>query len=116
MPTAAAISAGAGAVASLGSGILGYFGSKNAASQQTQGLQSAISALQGLYGSTSNAIQPVINLGTNAASGALSTLKNLLTPGPNMTSTLSQIPGFTFAQGLGPEGGPEHRHHVRARR
>src|SRR6185312_15238073 len=43
----------------------------------------------------------LIGAGQGIANNAASTLQQLLTPGANMTATLSQIPGFQFAQDWG---------------
>lgn len=104
MPVAAGISA----VGSLGGAALGYFGSQNAASAQVQSQQAAISQQAKMFGVLQGAAQPLINSGQgiiNSGQGivnsASSTLQNLLTPGPNQTATLSQLPGFNFAQDWG---------------
>lgn len=97
MPTAAAISAG-GSVLSSGLGIAGsLMGSK----QQANAMSQAIAALQSMFGTAYGAINPVIQTGLGAANSVLPTLESLLTPGANMTKTLSQIPGFQFAQDWG---------------
>lgn len=104
MPVAAAI----GAVGSLGSGLLGYFGSQNAANAQVQAQQAALAQQAKFFGVLQGAAQPLINTGEGVLSSGMGyatsagdTLKSLLTPGPNMTATLSQIPGFQFAQDWG---------------
>lgn len=104
MPVAAGISA----VGSLGGAALGYFGSQNAANAQVQSQQAALAQQNKMFGVLQGAAQPLINAGqgvlntgtgiVNQASGALS---SLLTPGPNQTATLSQLPGFQFAQDWG---------------
>lgn len=45
--------------------------------------------------------QDLTKLGTSTYNDAAGTLKALLTPGASMTDTLSQIPGFKFAQDWG---------------
>lgn len=97
MPVAAGISA-AGSVAGAG---LGMFGSLTASKQQSNALQQAVSTLQGMFNTAYGAINPVIQTGLGAAQSVLPTLQNLLTPGANMNATLSQIPGFQFAQNWG---------------
>lgn len=47
-----------------------------------------------------HAQQPFVDAGTSM----LPTLKSLLTPGPSQTDTLSQTPGFQFAQDWGMKG------------
>jgi hypothetical protein len=101
MPVGAAIGGGIGLIGSLGSALLGSNAATKASGQQVALGEQALGQQEGIWNTLQSAIQPVISLGTNAASGALSTLQKLLTPGPNMTSTLSQIPGFTFAQDWG---------------
>lgn len=97
MPVSAAISGGISAIGSIGSGLLGYFGSQNAAKQQQQSQQQAMNLQQSMFGTAQNALTPFINAGQDA----LPTLKALLTPGANMSNVLSQIPGFQFAQDWG---------------
>jgi hypothetical protein len=46
----------------------------------------------------------ILGGGVGVAGSAADTLKNLLTPGANMTNTLSQIPGFQFLQDWGQKG------------
>lgn len=101
MPIGAAIGGGLGAIGSIGGALLGSSASKSASAAQQALGQQALSQQQGMWNQALGAIQPVLNTGENAASGALSTLQKLLTPGANMTQTLSQIPGFTFAQDWG---------------
>jgi hypothetical protein len=96
MPTAAAISGGLAAAGSIGSGLLGFFGSKSAASAQADAIKQAIAAQQQLFGTVQGAVSPFIEAGK----GVLPTLSALLTPG-NMTNVLSQLPGFQFAQDWG---------------
>jgi len=97
MPVAAGISA-AGSVAGAGLGILG---SETASKQQANALQTAVGSLQGMFNTAYGAINPVIQTGLGAAQSVLPTLQSLLTPGANMNATLSQIPGFQFAQNWG---------------
>lgn len=94
MPMAGLIGGGIGALGSLGSGLLGYFGSQNATSKslglQGQGLQ----ALQSILG-------PLLSQGSGIVNSALGPLTKLLTPGADQTATLNQMPGFQFAQNWG---------------
>jgi len=101
MPVGAAIGGGLGAIGSIGGALLGSSAASKASAQQVALGQQALSQQEGIWNTEQSAIQPIIGLGTGAASGALSTLQKLLTPGANMTQTLSQIPGFTFAQDWG---------------
>lgn len=97
MPVAAGISA-AGSLASAGIGVLG---SESAAKTQANALAQGYGTLQNMFNTAYGAINPVIQTGLGAAQGVLPTLQSLLTPGANMTQTLSQIPGFQFAQNWG---------------
>lgn len=89
MPVAAGISA----AGSAASGVLGFLGSQSAAKSQ----KNAIAAMNALFAQAKGEVQPFISAGQTAAG----TLSNLLTPGPNQTATLSQLPGFQFAQDWG---------------
>lgn len=95
------IAAGISAVGSLGGAALGYFGSKGAADAQVSGQQAALSQQGKMFGVLQGAAQPLINAGSDIMSSAGGVLKGLLTPGPNQTSILSQLPGFKFAQDFG---------------
>ena len=97
MPVAAVVGASIGAAGALGSAGLGLFGSLTASQQQQSSLKQALALQQQMFGTVQNAEQPFISGGQ----GALSTLTGLLTPGPNQTSLLSQLPGFQFAQNWG---------------
>jgi phage-related protein len=97
MPVAAGISA-AGALGSAG---LGLFGSLTASNQQTSALKQGYATLQNMFNTAYGGINPVIQTGLGAANSVLPTLQALLTPGSSMTQTLSQIPGFQFAQNWG---------------
>lgn len=97
MPVGAAI----GAAGSLGSAALGYFGSQNAASAQVQAQQQALAQQNKMFGVLQGAAQPLIDQGSGIVNSASGTLKNLLSPGANQTATLSQLPGFQFAQDWG---------------
>lgn len=111
MPVAAGISA----VGSLGGAALGYFGSKSASDAQVQQQQAALAQQNKMFQVLQGAVQPLIDTGKGVLSSgqgivdtglgysrsAADTLKGLLTPGGNMSDTLSKIPGFTFAQDWG---------------
>lgn len=79
------------------SAISSMFGAKTAATAQTNASRNAIGAQMQMFQQGKTLEQPFIDAGTSA----LPTLQKLLTPGPGMTETLSQIPGFTFAQDWG---------------
>jgi hypothetical protein len=86
-----------GGGASLGAAGLGLFGSLSASSQQANAEKQALAEQQAMFGVAQGALQPYINTGN----GVGSTLTSLLTPGANQTATLSQLPGFQFAQNWG---------------
>ena len=116
MPVGAAVGGGLGALGSLGSAALGYFGSQKAAQTQANYGQQALGTLQSMFGTAQNAVQPFVSAGQSV----LPTLQKLLTPGADQTATLSQLPGFQFqsqwgnlatsnalaARGLGGSTGP----------
>lgn len=93
MPVAAAI----GAAGALGSAGIGAYGASQASKQQAGAQQNAINAQNALFNRAMNIEQPFITAGQ----GAVQTLSGLLTPGPSQTQTLSQLPGFQFAQDWG---------------
>jgi hypothetical protein len=94
MPTSALIMGGLGAVGSIGSSIIGSNAAQQASSQQVAAQQQVLKMLQQTIG-------PLITQGQGIAGSALPTLEKLLTPGPSQTATLSQLPGFQFAQQWG---------------
>jgi hypothetical protein len=107
MPTTAAISAGVGALGSVGSALIGSNASQNASSQQVAAQMAALAQQKALFqqglgvqsgyvGQASNALNPFISAGQ----GAAGTLSSLLTPGSS-ASTLSQMPGFNFQSQYG---------------
>lgn len=89
------------AAAIIGAGAIGagasIYAANTAAGAQRDAAGNAINFQQDLYRRNSANLQPFIDAGT----GALPTLRDLITPGPNQTSTLNNIPGFTFAQDWG---------------
>lgn len=97
MPIGATI----GAVGALGAAGIGYLGSKNAASAQVDAQNAALSQQGKMFGILQGAAQPLIDQGSGIVNGTGGVLKNLLTPGPNQTAALSQLPGFQFAQDWG---------------
>lgn len=97
MPLAAGITA----VGSLGGAALGYLGSKSAASAQADAQTAALSQQGKMFGVLQGAAQPLIDSGMGIVNSAGGALKGLLTPGSNQTATLSQLPGFQFAQDWG---------------
>jgi hypothetical protein len=90
MPVGAAI----GAVGAIGSSLISSNAASSAANSQVQAQQQSLAAITKL-------LQPVLSTGQSITNAALPTLQSLLTPGPNQTATLSQIPGFQFAQDWG---------------
>jgi hypothetical protein len=101
MPIGAAIGGGLGAIGSIGGALLGSSAASKASQAQQALGQQALAQQLSMWNQARGSIQPVIDLGEGAATGALSPLLKLLTPGANMTQTLSQIPGFQFAQDWG---------------
>ena len=90
VPGALMIAGGLGAAGAVGSALIqSNAASKASAAQVALGQQALTMQQQNL--------QPFL---TNAQ-GAGNVLNSLLTPGPNQTKTLSQIPGFQFAQDWG---------------
>src|ERR1700722_7141222 len=85
MPVGAAI---------LGSAGIGAWGANNAANTQAGFGQQALAYLNGTLG-------PVMAQGKSIVNSALGPLAKLLTPGADQTATLSQLPGFEFAQDWG---------------
>jgi hypothetical protein len=90
MPFAAAISA-AGAI---GSSLIGASASNTAANKQIDAQKQVLAMLQSTIG-------PILDTGKGITASALGPLTALLTPGPNQTKALSQLPGFQFAQDWG---------------
>ena len=90
MPIAAGIVGGLGLVGSIGSSLIGSNAADKASQQQAAMQQKVLDMLA-----------PIIAQGKDIAGTALGPLKALLTPGSNMTDTLSQLPGFKFAQDWG---------------
>lgn len=119
MPTGALIAGGLGLAGSIGGSLIGSNAATNASNaqmglgqqalaQQTTLGQQGLATLLKMFQTAQTGIQPVLDAGGNVlqqgqgvVNSILPTLKSLLTPGPNMTSTLSQIPGFQFAQDWG---------------
>lgn len=110
------IAAGISAVGSIGSSLIGSSAATSAANAQVQAQQQVLAMLQQVLGPVLQTGQGVVSQGQSilgsvlpALSGAgssilssvLGPLTSLLTPGPNQTATLSQIPGFQFAQDWG---------------
>ena len=97
MVMAAAIMGTAGVAGSIGSAIIGSSAAQKASQQQVQEQQQALALEQQMFGVAQGALSPYISTGTDVGK----TLTSLLTPGPNQTAALSQIPGFQFAQDWG---------------
>jgi hypothetical protein len=92
MPVGAAIGAG-----SIGAALIGSSASQEASSQQVAAQQAALQQQQGFFNTAQSALSPYISGGQQYGS----VLSSLLTPGPNQTAALSQIPGYQFAQDWG---------------
>jgi hypothetical protein len=127
MPFTAAITAGLGAVGSIGSAVIGSNASKNAANAQVQMQQQALQQQQALFSQGLSQQKGYVQTAQNtlmpyaqAGESILPTLQGLITPGANQNALLSQTPGFQFAsqygskaatnalaaQGLGASAGP----------
>lgn len=113
MPLGAAIGGVLGAGGAIGSALIGSSASKNASEQQTALGRESIANQNALFSKGLGLIQPFVDAGAsgigtlkdwlnpNMSGNPLNTLMKLLTPGASMTDTLSQIPGFKFAQDWG---------------
>lgn len=88
---------GATAVAGIGGAVIQSQAAQSASNAQVSLGQQALAQQNALFAQGTAANQPFINAGQTAAG----TLTNLLTPGPNQTSTLNNLPGFQFAQDWG---------------
>lgn len=97
MPITAAIGAGIGAAGSIGSSLISSNASKNASNAQAATANAALNNTNALFQKGLDLVQPFVDYGKSAGS----TLLSLLTPGPNQTNVLSQLPGFQFAQDWG---------------
>lgn len=91
---AAAVIGSVGAVAAAG---INAYGANAASDKQVAFGQQALGQQNALFNEGLSLNQPFINAGQ----GAASTLSSLLTPGPNQTNVLSQLPGFQFASDWG---------------
>jgi hypothetical protein len=92
------LAGGLGAAGSLGSALIGSSAAQKASSQQVGLGEQALTQQQGMWNTAQSALSPYYTGGSPAAG---KTLSSLLTPGANQTATLSQIPGFQFAQDWG---------------
>ena len=88
------IGAGITAAGAIGSALISSNAASSAANAQVQAQQQVLATLQKI-------LQPIIQTGQGITQSALGPLTALLTPGPNMTQALSQLPGFQFAQDWG---------------
>ncbi len=92
------------AAAIAGSAIIGAGAAIYGANQQSQALSNASSTIatgqSNALSSLNKALAPYLKTGGSASD----TLMSLLTPGPNQTSTLEQIPGFQFNKAITNEG------------
>jgi len=94
MPTAALISGGLGLAGSIGSAYIGSNAARQASQAQIGFGQQALAQLQ-------SALGPLLSAGRSITDASLGPLTRLLTPGPDQTAALSQLPGFQFAQDWG---------------
>src|SRR4051812_2191487 len=94
MPMGAAIGGIASAVGSVGGALIGSNASRKASQQQAAALQAQLD-FQKQY------IEKYVAPYASSGQSILPILQSLITPGANMTDTLSRIPGFTFAQDWG---------------
>lgn len=113
MPIGGLIAGGLGAAGALGSAFIGSKASKDASAQQTALGRESIANQNALFSKGMGLVQPFVDAGASGigtlkdwldpskGGNPLSTLMKLLTPGSNMTDTLSQLPGFQFAQDWG---------------
>jgi hypothetical protein len=85
------------AAAIAGAGIAGLAGSLITSSAASKASSAAIAAQKDMFNTSVGLNQPFIDAGHTSDV----TLGNLLTPGPNQTKTLSQLPGYQFAQDWG---------------
>jgi hypothetical protein len=89
------------AAAMLGSSALSagasFLGSSKASKQQADMQRQALAQQAKMFGIAQDAVTPF----ANAGAGMIPILQQLLTPGANQTATLSQLPGFQFAQDWG---------------
>lgn len=88
-----AVAIAGSALVGAGASIYSSTQAQKAASQQVSAEQSAIQTQQQME-------SPFIN----ASTSVLPTLQQLLTPGPNQTAALSQIPGYQFLLSQGLQG------------
>jgi len=86
-----------GGAAALGGGAISAYGAMTASGQQAQAAQNALNQQMSLFKQAKGAVQPFIS----NANDVYPTLQKFTQPGANMTSTLSQLPGFQFAQDWG---------------
>jgi hypothetical protein len=123
------IGGGLGALGSIGSALIGSSAAEKASKQQVAAQMAALNLQAGFFDKAQSALSPIYsmapdfltalkgigstgagamtnlaNVGSNLTQGAnspLATLTQLLTPGPSMTSTLSNLPGMKFLSEYG---------------
>ncbi len=91
-------------VAILGSAAIGAGASIYGATQQVSAEQSAQQQLVQQQQQAQSAISGYLSPYTQFGQQFMPTLSSLLQPGPNQNATLSQLPGFQFAQDWGQKG------------
>lgn len=91
-------------VAILGSAAIGAGASIYGASQQVSAEQQAQQQLTQQQQQAQSAISGYLSPYTQFGQQFMPTLSSLLQPGPSQTNTLSQLPGFQFAQNWGQKG------------
>jgi hypothetical protein len=113
VPIGAAIGGALGAAGSIGGALIGSSASKDASQAQMQLGRESLANQNALFSKGLGLIQPFVDVGASGIGALndwldpskgglpLNTLMKLLTPGADMTETLSQIPGFKFAQDWG---------------
>lgn len=105
------------AAAVIGAGALGagasIYGANRAAGAQTEATQAATRAQLGMFNTAKGALDPFINAGAGgidalkawlddqSGSSPLNALKRLTTPGADMSTALSETPGFKFTEDRG---------------
>lgn len=100
-----AVAIGGAGLLGAGAAVYGADKTSDAATQaaqlQQQTQQQALAQQLGLFNTAKTTAQQSLQPFIDSGSSVLPTLTKLLTPGADMSSVLSQIPGFQFAQQYG---------------